>query len=130
MLLSVLPDASASWLEHLEDAGGEDLSYIGVGVFAQNIVELYGSHEIDSFPAVFSTIEKLLIEGNDEVKGLITVGLLESLQNISSWTNHGYGVFEQWLEPNTIAAWHELQATWEGKSSLAEVLRQELKQEK
>jgi hypothetical protein len=129
MLLKALPGAAEGSSAHLEDAEGDDLSYLGSAVFAREVVRLYKLKKVDSFPAVFSTIERLLLEGTEDVKGLITVGFIESLQNIYSWTSPQYSVFEPWLEPNTLAAWREIEAIWQGKSSLADVIRAEMKQE-
>lgn len=128
MLLKALPGAAEEWSEHLNDTAGDDLSYLGTAVFARQIIELSRVQEVRSFPAVFSTIERLLIEGTDDVKDLVTIGLIESLQNISSWTSHNHSVFEKWLEPHTLTAWREVEAMWAGRSSLADVVRDELKQ--
>jgi len=129
-LLGILPSAKDAWEEHLKDSEGDDLSYVGISVFTRRIVELSENNKMETFPSVFATVEKLLREGNEEVKGLMIVGFLESLQNISSWTNRGSKDFVEWLQPKTLQAWKELETAWEGKSNLGEVLREELNQKR
>jgi hypothetical protein len=124
--LGILPSAKNAWEEHLKDSEGADLSYVGISVFARRIVELSENNKMETFPSVFATVEKLLSDGDEEVKGLMIVGFLESLQNISSWTNRGSKVFVKWLRPKGLQAWKELEIVWEGKSNLGEVLREEL----
>jgi hypothetical protein len=127
LLLQACPNAQEAWNEHLLEWEGEHetVPYLGVLVFARHIVDLYEAGKTKSFPAVFQLIERLIAEGDEEVRGLAIVGLLEDVQNIASWKDFGYEVFTQWLEPNSRAAWYELERAWAGKNSLVDVIRAE-----
>jgi hypothetical protein len=127
LLLGACPDAHEAWEEHKLDYEGEheDLPYLGMAIFARHIVELMDAGKTESFPVVFQLIERLTVEGDEELRGLAIVGLLEGIQNNASWRDSGYGVFTKWLQPNSLAAWHELEKVWEGKNSLADVIREE-----
>ncbi len=123
LLLEACPDARNEWEEHLLECEGEDMPYMGMAVFARHLVELANQEKTESFPAVFRVIEQLIVEGDEEVRGLAVVGLLESIQNNASWTESGDKVFLQWLHPTSRAAWRELEELWSGESSLAGVIR-------
>lgn len=127
LLLRACPDAQEAWNEHLLEWEGEHetVPYIGVSVFARHIVDAFEAGKTESFPAAFQVIERLIVEGDEEVRGLAIVGLLEDIRNIASWKDFGYGVFTKWLESNSRAAWHELVKVWAGKNSLADVRRAE-----
>ena len=127
LLLEACPDAHEAWKEYKLDYEGEyqDLSYLGMAVFARHVVELMDAGKTESFPVVFQLIERLIVEGDEEVRGLAIVGLLEGIENNASWRDSGYGVFTKWLKPNSLTAWHELEKIWEGKNSLGDVIREE-----
>lgn len=125
LLLKTCPAAQEAWNEHLLECEHGTVPYLGVWVFARHIVDSLEAGRTESFPAAFQLIERLIVEGDEEVRGLATVGLLEDIRNIASWTDFGYGIFTKWLEPNSRAAWHELVKVWAGKNSLADVRRAE-----
>ncbi len=77
---------------------------------------------------VFSLVERMLIKGDEEVRSLASIGLLEDLQNIASWQPFGMNVFLPWLGPKSQMAWNEILAMWVGKHSLGDVLRAEREQ--
>jgi hypothetical protein len=127
LLIETFPAAREAWEEHLAEWKGEHetVPYLGVSVFARHIVNLYEAGKTESFPAMFRLIERLIVEGDEEVRSLIIIGLLEDMQNIASWKDSGYGVFTRWLEAHSLAAWTELEKVWSGKNSLAEVIKAE-----
>ena len=129
LLLKMCPGAGAEWEEHQLEWQGEDAPYLGMAVFAHHLVDLMGRGETKSFPEVFAVVERLIVEGNEEVRDLAVVGFLESLQNSASWTTHGYDSFLPWLKPYTRAVWNELEKLWAGKNSLADVVRSERQSE-
>lgn len=123
LLLAACPYAHKGWDEHLLEYQDEDMPYMGMAVFARHLVELANQDNTESFPAVFRVVERLVVEGDEEVRGLAVVGLLESIQNNASWTEQGNKVFLRWLHPTSRAAWRELEELWSGESSLAGVIR-------
>lgn len=121
LLLNECPEAKQALDEQRKDYG--DLPYMDIAVFARQTVESFKEGKIESFPQIFAMIERLITDGDEEVRGLATVGFLESLQNNASWTDFGPTVFVPWLGPKSVAAWHELNQIWEGKRNLADVVR-------
>lgn len=130
-LLQACPDAQEAWNEHLLEWEGEHetVPYLGMSVFARHIVDLMEAGNTGAFPAVFQLIERLIVEGDEDVRSLAIVGLLEDIQTIASWKDFGHVVFTKWLEPNSCAAWYELEKVWAGKNSLADVIRAERRRE-
>ena len=129
LLLETCPGAHEAWEEHQVEWQDEDASYLGMNVFARHLVEQMGRGETEAFPKVFAVVERLIDEGDEEVRNLAVVGFLEGLQNNASWTEQGYVVFSPWLKPSTRAAWHQLEELWADKNSLADVIRSERQSE-
>lgn len=125
-LLALCPGIEESWSEHLDFWGGDERgSFNDISVVSHFIVDSYRANSTDWIPNIFGEIERLTSDDNEDVRGLIIVGLLENLQNSMSWTDEGYHVFEPWLGPNSLRAWRELEVLWEGKSSLIDVIREQ-----
>ncbi len=125
LLIEALPDAQSDWKEHQREWDGEDAPYSGMAVFARHLVELSEQRKTAEFSEAFELIERLIVEGDSDVRDIVVLGLIESLQNIASWTEGGAEVFVPCLGPNSRAAWYELETIWAGKSSLADVIRAE-----
>lgn len=93
--------------------------YIDVGAFAAHLVGLLERGDTSEFPAVFEAVEGLLRDGDDGVRYLLKVGLLEDIGNIASST-HGWPFaarFRQWFGPETDRAWDELHRMWRTSDS-------------
>jgi len=125
-LTALCPGIAQSWSEHLEFWGDDERGQFNdIGVVSHFIVDSYQAKQTNWFPEVFGRIETFISEGDEEVRGLMIVGLLENIQNQASWTDEGFRAFERWLGPKSLKAWHELEALWEGKSSLLDVVREQ-----
>jgi hypothetical protein len=125
-LIEACPGIESKWEEHLAWWGDEERgSYNDISVIAHYLVERVTEDQTDFFPKVFQLIEQYLVEGGEEIRNLMVVGLLEGLQNVGSWESVGYRVFEKWLGPESQLAWRYLEKLWEGKSSVMDVLREE-----
>jgi len=130
LLLETCPSAEAAWRDHVQYWKPETRGYfLDVAVFAQHLVEEFDRGSTNEFPAFFQLLERMIVEGDQEVIDLAVVGLIEGIQNIASHGEFGYRVFEKWLGPKSRQGWVEIEAAWEGKSSLAEVIRAERKRE-
>ncbi|MEM7224820.1 MAG: hypothetical protein AAF495_17710 [Pseudomonadota bacterium] len=131
-LLEVFPSAREPWKAHLEYWGEDEERgfYNGVSVFAHHIVDSYREGQTEEFEAGFDLIEKMIVDGPTDVRELVIIGLLEDVQNIGSHDDWGYQVYEKWLGPYSKAAWLEVEKMWEGKNSLADVVRAERKDER
>ncbi len=105
------------------ESQGEDSSE--ASLFANYLVDRVKKGETDSFPEVFSIVERGIIEGTDETRILLVVGLLENLKNFASWQDMDYSIFEPWLGPETHIAWRWLEKKWRGTTSLADAVRKQ-----
>jgi hypothetical protein len=52
--------------------------------FARYLVESYERGETNEFPTVFVTLERILNEGDEEARGIATVGIIEGVQTVAS----------------------------------------------
>ena len=127
-LLDVCPSAEPLWKAHLSEWKDEfPGSFLNVSVFAQHIVRSYREGRTEEFSDFFLVVERMIQEGDADVVGLATVGILEDLQVLSSHEQFGSAPFVPWLLPESLREWVTIERQWEGKSSLAEVLRSERK---
>jgi hypothetical protein len=95
--------------------------YLGMGELAHYVVENYSRGITTELPDLFSVIELLLQNPDPEVENLITVGLLEDIQNIASHREFGANAFRHWLGTRSVVVWDEIDAysrrvdVWTGK---------------
>ena len=130
LLLDACPSAEVAWHDHVEYWKPEARGHFSdVAVFAHHVVDAFDRGRTEEFPAFFQLLERMIVEGDQEVVDLAVVGLIEDIQNIASHWHFGYRVFEQWLGPKGKQGWAEIEAAWAGKSSLAEVIGAERKRE-
>ena len=124
--LLLCPEFRAKWDEHVAYWGDQERGeYTDIAEFAHFLVDSYAHQRTESFPRIFSEIERLLTEGDPNVKELVSVGLLEDIQTIASHHEFGSEAFTRWLEPTSRQVWYEIAKMWEGKSSLSDVIREE-----
>ncbi len=92
---------------------------------ATHVVDLFeGGHVAEIRPA-FGLAERLCASGSEAEKHAAVVEFLETVQNVASHRKCGTLVFESFLGPESRRAWAELMQTWQGKSTLAEVVASE-----
>jgi predicted transcriptional regulator len=128
LLIEACPGFQPTWQAHLEWWKGEEPgAYNDTAEFARYLVESFESGQTSEFPAAFAAIEKILNEGDQESRDIAGYGVIESLQTIGSNHSCGEDVFIQWLGPTSRRAWAEIEKMWEGKSSLADVIRAEVR---
>jgi hypothetical protein len=127
-LLLACPSAERSWLEHRAWWDDEEPGrFLDVAVFSRHIVHSYRESNTVEFASFFAVVEKMIAEGEPEVVGLATVGILECIQANASHQPFGGAPFVPWLLPQSREAWADLEAQWEGISTLADVVRAETK---
>ncbi|MGI8855887.1 MAG: DUF7674 family protein [Thermomicrobiales bacterium] len=130
LLLAACPEFYSRWEKHLAYWGDDERGpYTDIAQFAHFLVEGVRNNQTDCFISAFQSLERLIVEGDEEVRGVLTIGLLEDVQNIASHSG-GYDIFLPWLGPETRRAWVEIERMWEGKHSLMDVLRAERQQDK
>lgn len=124
--LAVCPAFAAPWQAHLAYWGDDQRGdYIDIAVVAHFIVESFEKKKTEPLPAIFGVAEEILRSGHPKQKEIITVGLIEDVQNIASHQPFGSDAFVQFLGPLSKQAWSEIARQWEGKSSLMDVVRSE-----
>jgi len=126
LILARCPGFVPMWEKHRALWQGQEAGiYNDLGEFANFIVDCYTRQEIEPIAAAFGMIEQLLSEGDEEVRAAASIGFLEDVRNSASWQPFGPAVFTQWLGPKSKEAWDQIEATWRGKRSLADVVRAE-----
>jgi hypothetical protein len=85
-LLAACPSFASVWREIVTDwtAAEERGPYTDLGFFAHHLVSLLDRGETAEFATVFATVEGLFRGGDDAIRYLLKVGLLEDLGNIAS----------------------------------------------
>lgn len=126
LLLQACPAAERSWKEHLKDWNGEEAGhYNDIAIFVEFAVDAYAAGKRDELKPLFEVIERMLSEGNEDTRGLASVGFIETLQCNASHRDFGAEVFKHWLGPLSAQAWGQIEALWAGKTSLMDVMRGE-----
>jgi hypothetical protein len=126
MLLAACPGFRPRWDEHVASWKGEPAGlYIQIGEFVAYLLDAYEQGQTDCVRAAFDMLERFLIEGDAETKELAVIGLVEDVQNASSWRPFGAKAFLPFLGPHSQMGWAAVERMWCGKSSLADVIRAE-----
>ena len=68
---------------------------------------------VSEFEAVFEVVERLLVDGDIHVRRVITVGLLEGIQNVSGDKTDPER-FVRYLKPESARKWQLLNDAWNG----------------
>lgn len=128
-LVADFPAFRPRWEKHLESWKGEPAgNYNDIAEFVHFVVQdLYPSGNTESLQHVFDLMEHWLVNGNENLRGLIAIGFLETVQTQASWQPFGSEAFIPFLGPHCRQAWNEIERTWSGKASLMEVIRAETK---
>lgn len=89
--------------------------YEGLSDFTWHLLILLQRGTRHEFHAVAKVIERLQIEGDDEVGEAAAIGLLETLQNV--WANNGEDPeeFFPYLLPESAKFWKEPDDFWHGR---------------
>lgn len=112
--LAVCPSIGPAWQLHLEFWDGEtDRGHFNdASVLAHHLVDSFERGDVSEFPAAFALLEHCLVAGDENVKELAAVGIIEDIQNIASHRTFGPSVFYEWLGPQSQCAWDELCKFW------------------
>jgi hypothetical protein len=115
LLLNACPSFSKRWEEHRAFYEEEELLYVDLGEFAHHLVELQQTSRTQEFPAVFEIIERMHLEGDHYVKEAATIGMLEGIQNVAGNSRVEPEEFLQYLKPESVRWWRQLNDFWEAK---------------
>lgn len=129
-LLKICPGIDSRWQEHLEYWGDDERGeYNDASVIVHFVVDSYSKNRTHFFPRLFAKVEEYITTGHPKQKEIAVLGFLETLQTVGSNQEFGYKPFEQWLGQSSLLEWRRLEAVWEGKSSLMDVVRDEQKED-
>ena len=89
LLVEACPSFAEAWQrirtdEYHVDDGGRRLNYADAGEFARHLVSRYVGGDLDEVQRSFDVIERMHVEGDDDVRELATIGYLEDIQNVAS----------------------------------------------
>jgi hypothetical protein len=125
--LEVCPEFAPRWNKHcdywLPNRAGD---YNDLAELAHFVIDSYDQGHLDIVKRILSLTERLLAKRAPQITQLLIVGLLEDIQIIATHCSFGTEAFVPYLGPISLRAWCEIAKTWEGKSSLMDVLRAEL----
>jgi hypothetical protein len=116
-LLAADPTIGTAWQEHLDFWEGDESrgGYNDIGVIARHLVQLVADHQDADVRALFDVVEDVYAgTPSREVSNLLTVGLIEDIQNSTSWPRSpvGSSAFLPFLKPLTLAAWNGHRQRW------------------
>ena len=121
----IYPDFRDRWNEHLQYWGDQERGlYTDMMEFAHYLVDTAVSGRTHGFGPIFELVEKLIVEGDEEAKGLLVVGLIETLQTASP-NRKTSDLLRRHLGIHSLLGWLEVEKQWEGKRNLADVIREE-----
>jgi hypothetical protein len=111
-IIATVPGFQTQWQEFLKEYKKETSPpwYLVMGALAHYLVENYAQRTTAEFPDLFASVEALLHKPDPELENLITVGLLEDIQNVASHRDFGAAPFLQWLGPRSLGVWNEISA--------------------
>ena len=81
-----------------DDADGH---FVHMAVFVEHLIRLLDAGLTEHFPEVFAVAERVLVEGDDEARSLVTAGFLRDLTSIDLYgaTPTGPSDFVPWFGP-------------------------------
>jgi hypothetical protein len=125
-ILAACPEFSEAWQAHCRDweehgAGESPGDFTNASAIVHEVVRLYEGGQTECFARFFGLLERMIIEGDEDVRGIAVVGYFESLQTAGSWKNYGPDVFLQWMGPESRRQWQQISGWWEGGKSLMDI---------
>ncbi|HEY2931281.1 MAG TPA: hypothetical protein VGK99_05995 [Acidobacteriota bacterium] len=106
-LVSACPSFAERWAEWISDEDYDPaLVYVDVGELAHHLVELLKQGHAEDLPSVFTAVEQLYENGDDDVRGVLTVGFMEDLQMEMEFNGLDYGLITPYLGQSSRTGWH------------------------
>src|SRR5580700_8784313 len=93
--------------------------YEAMAEVAHHVVAGLNAGRIDTATRVFEAVERCLAEGDEETIELVAVGLIEAIQNISSFADSMEpSDIRSLLGPSTAYEWEQINTVWQTVESL------------
>jgi hypothetical protein len=116
LLLEACPSYRARWEAYrAAPVFDAELLYVNLGDFADHVVDLLERGERAELSAVIEALERLHVDGDDDVKEAATIGLLEGIQNVAGHRGVPTKRLEEGLGVETRRWWYSLDAFWSGR---------------
>ena len=100
-IVEACPFYKETWEKHIARYK-EELLYVFVPDLVNSVLELDKENKHQEILSVFEVIEKLLVEGDEDVKNLIKVSVLEDFRHIFG---KNFEKFSKFLKPNSLKFW-------------------------
>ena len=107
------PDLAAMLRDHDRDPVSGGLSYLEMSAITRFLAERLRAGDTERFYAFFQAVERCLVEGDVDAISLVTVGLMEDLQN-RNITEIDSEVWLPFLGPTSREAWQAVEDFWSG----------------
>ena len=104
-VISVVLEVCPFYKEHTEkhlNSFEEDLLYVFVPDLVNSAIELEKNNKQKEILSIFEVVEKLLVEGDKDVKNIIKIGVLENFRIIFG---KNFAKFVKYLKPNSLRFW-------------------------
>ena len=126
LLLTACPGFGRLWADHLAYWNGKPAGiFLDTAEFVHYLADCHERNDITALTAAFQLIERFFVEGEENTKEVAAMGILETLQNVASHQPEGAAPYLSYLGPRSRTAWDAINALWEGKQNLADVIRSE-----
>lgn len=115
-LLVADPSFQPRWTEFTTEWSDETDPplYLALGSLAQHLLARLKIGDTEGFEDIFAVVERWHTEGDTYVSEAASIGLLESLQNLSGGNDRKTATVEPWLGPESRRWWDKLDRFWEG----------------
>lgn len=116
-LLIADPSFRPRWVAFLAEWRGDPSPplYVALEYLAAHLLERLKKHDTDRFDQIFAVVEEWHMSGDAYVSEAASLGLLESLQNLSGGSDRAEPTIEPWLGPMSRRWWDKLDRYWDGE---------------
>lgn len=114
-VIPILLKASPAFRKTLDAHPTKELLYSVLGDFAGHLLDLYKAGQYDTLKTVGIAIEELHLNGDNYVREVATIGLLEGIQNVWGNSKVDPELFKPYLLPTSVRWWDELNSFWNGE---------------
>lgn len=116
LLLAGSPSFAAEWDSTENVIDGERQLYLDAADYVRHVLRLVHQEAGSELEPIFDVIERLHVEGDDFVRELATVGILEGFQSANADTAGVNPDLEvrPYLRPVALAWWQRLDRFWDG----------------
>ena len=112
MLLNACPPFQVAWDQHVAYWAGKEAGiYNDTAEFVHYMDRCRENGDFDSIAAGLRAIERLLVGGNADTQEIAIIGLLETIQNVSSHSS-SEEIYERYLGAKSQRAWRQLHEDW------------------